>query len=106
MLKSGIAAFLIVTPAAVFSESRESRTTALELGMILAVEEYCGLKYNQAAISNWIDENTDPSDMGFVGSLSSMTEGAKYELEDQSESTKTAQCRSAERTARHYGFIE
>ncbi|PIE16350.1 MAG: signal recognition particle [Rhodobacterales bacterium] len=79
---------------------------AQELGTLLAAEKFCGLSYNQAAIGKWIDENTDPSDMGFSSTLTMMIEGSSLMQGDMSESSKTAHCRSIERTAHHYGFIE
>ena len=98
-------AFLLISVAAQ-AQSFDSIQKAQELGSILASEEMCGLVYDQDAISRWIDENTDPGDMGFSGMLSMMTEGSKLQFADMSKSSKTAHCRSIERTARHFAFIE
>jgi len=84
----------------------DSMWMANELGTILASEEYCGLTFSQDAIAEWIDQNIDPSDMGFSGTLQMMTEGARYNLGGMGASRKTAHCRSIERSARHYGFVE
>ncbi|MCA3438860.1 MAG: hypothetical protein INF50_00730 [Rhodobacter sp.] len=61
---------------------------------------------NQDAIAFWIDTKVPPEDMTFASTLSMMTEGTAFRLQDISESTRTAHCRSVERTAKHYGFIE
>lgn len=84
----------------------ENMQKAQELGSILAAEEYCGLSYDQNAIASWIDQNVDPGDMGFAGTLEMMTQGAQFDLSSKSASSKTAHCHSVERTARHYGFID
>ena len=98
-------AFLSITTMS-HAQSLDSMQKAQELGSILASEEMCGLVYDQDAISRWIDENTDPADMGFSSTLSMMTEGSKFQFEEMSTSSKTAHCRSIERTTRHFGFIE
>jgi len=106
-LKSLCAVTLIlVAPSMSAAQSMSSMTAAVNLGSVLAAESFCGLTYDQDAISAWIDTNTDPGDMGFASSLSMMTDGASYELQGMSDSSRTAHCRSIERTARHYGFID
>lgn len=106
MNKKLAALVLAVAPALASAQSMDSMQKAQELGTLLAAEKFCGLSYDQAAIGTWIDENTDPSDMGFSGTLTMMTEGSSFMQGDMSESSKTAHCRSIERTARHFGFIE
>lgn len=92
--------------ASASAQSIDSMGLAMDLGGILGAEAPCGLSYNQAAISAWIDENTDPADMSFSSMLTTMSQGSEYNFRDLSESAKTARCRSVERTARHYGFID
>ena len=106
MLKKMAFSVVLVIPVMAFAQSMDSMQKATNLGTILAAEIFCGFSYNQEAIGTWIDENTDPSDMGFSGMLKMMTAGAAFTLADMSESSKTAHCRSVERTARHFGFIE
>lgn len=106
MLKQFLIATLCSAPLPLFAQSMDSMKIANDLGTILAAEKFCGFTYNQDAIGNWIDENTDPSDMGFSSSLNMMTEGSAFMQNDMSESSKTAHCRSVERAARHFGFIE
>lgn len=106
-LKSlGAVALLSIAPSLAMTQSMASMTAAMNLGSVLAAESFCGLTYDQDAISDWIDANTDPGDMGFASSLSLMTDGAGYELQGMTDSSRTAHCRSIERTARHYGFID
>lgn len=106
-LKSLCAVALIsVAPSLATAQSMASMNAAMNLGSVLAAENFCGLSYDQNAISAWIDTNTDPGDMSFASTLSMMTDGAGFELQSMSESSRTAHCRSIERTARHYGFID
>lgn len=84
----------------------DSMMIAGDLGTVLGSEKVCGLTYDQDAISVWIDNNTDASDMGFAGTLSMMTQGAEFQLRSLSESARTAHCRAVSRTAQHYGFIK
>lgn len=99
------AVFLSITTMS-HAQSLDSKQKAQELGSILASEEMCGLEYDQDAISRWIDENTDPADIAFASTLSMMIEGSKFYFEEMSTSSKTAHCRSIERTTRHFGFIQ
>ena len=96
----------VLIPITASTQSMDSFQKAQDLGNLLASEEFCGLVFNQDAIVRWIDENTDPADMGFSATLQMMTDGAEFGFSDMSESSKTAHCRSIERTARHFGFIE
>lgn len=96
----------ILIPIAASAQSIDSLQKATALGNLLASEELCGFVFNQDAIARWIDENTDPADMGFSATLHMMTEGAKFGFPDMSESSRTAHCRSIERTARHFDFVE
>ncbi len=106
MFKPILIAALCTTPLPLAAQSMASMQKAQDLGTLLAAEDFCGLTYDQDAVGRWIDENTDPADMGFSGTLTMMTEGSAFMLGDMSASGKTAHCRSIERTARHYGFIK
>ena len=106
MWKRLVMLIAVLVPAVSAAQSTDSLVKAQELGNILASEELCGLVFNQDAIVRWIDDNTDPADMGFSGMLQMMTEGAKFGFPGMSESSKTAHCRSVERVAQHFGFIE
>ena len=106
MKQLGASVLVALVPAFAASQSLDSLEQARNLGSVLAAEEFCGLAYDQDAIGGWIDENTDPSDMGFASTLRLMTDGAAYDLRDMSDSSRTAHCRAIERTARHYGFVE
>lgn len=96
---------LFATPAAQ-AQNFESMQKATELGTILAAEQLCGLSFNQDAVADWIDQNTDPSDMGFPGTLQMMVDGSTFQNSGMSGSALTAHCRSVERTSRHFGFID
>lgn len=100
------ATILAATSVGASAQSMDSMSAASNLGSILAAESFCGLRYDQTAITNWIDQNTRPDDMSFASMLSMMTDGATYELQSMGQSQRTAHCHSVERTARHYGFID
>lgn len=93
-------------PNAAAAQSMDTLQLANDLGTILGSEEPCGFSYDQSAISAWIDQKTDPADMSFTSMLSAMTGGAAYGFADMSASAKTAHCRSVERNAKHYGFMQ
>ncbi len=97
---------LLALPISAQAQSLQSLEAATNLGSILAAEQKCSLSYDQDAIGKWIEENTDPSDMGFASSLNMMTQGAEYNLHGMSESATTAHCSSVKRTAKHYGFVK
>lgn len=105
MTRSLLIAMLFFLPMHLSAQSLDSMRAAKDLGALLAAEEFCGLSYSQDAINHWIDENVDPADMSFTNKLNMMTGGAAFNLKGISESSKTAHCRSIERTAQHFGFV-
>lgn len=88
------------------SQSMDTIKLATDLGTLLGSERVCNLTYSEIAITMWIDVKVPPEDMSFASTLSMMTESTAYGLQDISESARIAHCRSIERTAKHYGFIE
>lgn len=104
MFRFALIAALLATPAA--AQNLRSMQIANDLGSILGAERACRLVYDQAAIERWIDQNVDASDMSFPSTLSLMTQGAEFQLRSMQGSALAAHCRSVERTARHFGFIQ
>lgn len=92
--------------SAATAQDFESMQRANDLATILGSEQKCGFAFDQAAISAWIDKNVDPSDMGFAGTLSMMTQGMEFQFGGMSQSALTAHCRAVEQTAKHYGFLK
>jgi hypothetical protein len=99
-----VTAFVFGTTAQ--AQSMDTIKLASDLGTLLGSEKVCNLTYSEIAITMWIDVKVPPEDMSFASALSMMTESTAYGLQDISESARTAHCRSIERTAKHYGFIE
>lgn len=93
------ATMVFATPA-----MADSMTTAVSLGSVLASEEFCGLTYNQDAISTYIAKNVKDDDMQFPSTLQMMTEGQKFQLKEMSNSQVTAHCAQIKRLAKSYGF--
>ena len=86
--------------------SLDSNELAVNLGSLLAAEEFCELSYDQDAIAAFIDEHVDADDLGFPSTLRMMTEGSKYQLDSLTESEKTAHCRQITRAAKSHGFLK
>lgn len=105
-MKSILLALAVVAPQIALAQSGDSMLLARDLGSLLASEDYCALKYDREAIEGFIDQNTDPADMGFASTLQLMTEGAKFKFKGQSETAKVAHCHATERSAKHFGFIK
>jgi len=81
-------------------------THAMSLGTLIASENKCNLSYDETAISNWIDDNVDASDMSFSSMLNMIIEETEDQISSLLGSAKAAHCRSVINTARHYGFVE
>lgn len=96
----------IISPSILFSQSLDTMTHAVNLGNVIASENKCNLSYDETAITNWIDDNVDASDMSFPSTLNMMITGSKHQISKLSGSAETAHCKSVMNTARHYGFIE
>lgn len=79
---------------------------ALNLGSVLAAEDYCGLSSDQGAIEAFIEKNVSASDMGFASDLQSMTSGQEYFQQQMSPSEKTAHCAQIRRVAKSFGFTK
>lgn len=79
---------------------------ATEVGTVLASEEGCGLTFDQPAIAAFIEAKVPADDMSFASTLSMMTKGSAYQIEEMSASSKTAHCTQIKRVAASYGFIQ
>lgn len=81
-------------------------TLATDLGNVIASEAACGLSYDQAAISAFIESKVPADDMNFPSLLQTMIMGQEYTLQEMSTSGKTAHCTQIARVAKSYGFIQ
>ena len=104
----GIAAAVLALAAVGLAGAQnfDSMRLATDLGDVLASEEFCGLTYDQDAISTFIESKVKADDMSFTSTLRMMTDGVRYGLADMTDSQKTAHCRQTERVAKAYGFIK
>lgn len=75
------------------------------LGKVIASEEYCGLSFDQTAISGWVDANIPAEAMDFPQYLDMGIAAETYEQDARSGSAKTAHCAAIRRTAAHFDFI-
>jgi len=81
-------------------------TLANELGSVLASEEICGLKFNQNAISAFIEKRVRADDLSFASTLTLMTAGQEMQIKGMSVSARTAHCTQTRRVAKTYGFVD
>lgn len=99
-------ALIAAAPPSIAETTTETRRLASDLGSLLASEQFCGLTYDQAAISAFITANAPPDDMGFAGLMQQSIALHGYSLADITGSAKAAHCTAITQTARHYGFIQ
>lgn len=99
-------ALLLILPMPAQAMDLESLQLANALGNVLASEEPCGLRYDQAAIAEFVANKVNAEDLGFASSLNMQTMGAKVMITEMSESQKTAHCAQTTRVAKTYGFIK
>lgn len=96
-----------VASPAVAQHDIDALRLALDLGMLIASEEPCGLSFSEAAIRQFIDTNVPPDALlGFANDLNTSILGAGYDLRDQSDSARVAHCHSVALAARHNGLVE
>lgn len=88
------------------AQSLDMLTKAESLGTIIASEEFCGLSYDQAAIRAWIEKNIPAGEMSFPSYLQSAVTSAAFQLQEMTESAKTAHCSAVAQTARFYAFTK
>ncbi len=88
------------------TSSFDSQQLALNLGSIIASEQFCGLVYDQDAIATFIENKVPASDISFPSMLSMMVDGTKYQLNSMSKSAKTAHCTQIRRLAKNYSFLK
>ena len=100
-----IAAIAVMTCPAL-AQNAASIKIATALGSVLASEELCGLSYDQAAISAYVEANVPADDMSFPSTLQMMTQGQEYQLGQMTASAKTAHCAQITRVAKSFDFIK
>jgi hypothetical protein len=76
------------------------------LADILAAEEFCGLTYDQDAVSQLINERVAADDLGFTDLLKNMTYMAELRQDEFTRSATTAHCVQIERLAAGFGFVD
>ena len=83
----------------------EARRHARMLGDILGAEQHCDLTYDQAAIAAWIEATIPADRLDFASTVDGLANLARFTLDGQSLSQRTAFCTSIRRAAAHLGFI-
>ena len=79
---------------------------ALDLGTLIGSEKQCGFNYEQQAIRAYIDQRVPVDDISFVRNLNMFTRGMSRDIEQMSESAKTAHCEQIHRATRAVGFLQ
>lgn len=95
----------LAAPASAWSDL-DRMTVSNALGSLLGSETACGLAFDQAAVSRYIDDKVPADDMQFASMLNMMAGGTEAQIADMSASQKTAHCRQIERAAKSHGFIK
>lgn len=104
MIRLSALILLVAFPAA--AQDMKSITLATELGSVLASEEMCGMVYDQAAITAFVEKRVKPDDMSFANTLRMMTTGQEFQMKNMGASAKTAHCTQIRRVAKSYGFTK
>ena len=92
-------------PLATFQENVRIMSLASNLGTLIGSESFCGLTFDQSAISAWITSNVPADRMDFPESLQMTILGEAGFQADMTASAKTAHCTAVSQSARHLGFI-
>ncbi len=98
----GLAVFLAAPAAA---QTMASMQSATELGTVIGSEQACGLTLDQAGIEAWIAANVAEDDMSFASTLNMMVQGTAFQIEEMTQSAKTAHCAAVKRSAGKMGLI-
>lgn len=106
MRRMAFLAVLCATATAASAAPKNSMQVALELGSVLAAEDFCGLHYNQDAIAAFIEKAVPADEMGFPSTLQLMISGSKVEQGQMADSAKAAHCTQIKRIAKAYHFID
>ncbi|MFK0384999.1 hypothetical protein [Agrobacterium sp. NPDC090273] len=96
---------LIFATVAFAAPKQSSNSVALQLGTVLAAEEFCDLSYDQEKIAAYIEKTVAADDMEFASRLQLMTDGKKFQQENMSKTAKAAHCVQIRRVAKTNGFI-
>jgi len=84
----------------------DSEALAVSLGEVLGSEDFCGLKYDQSAVTAFMDKNVKKDDTEFSSKLRMVTGWTHYRNGIMPDSDKPDQCAEIERVARSYGLIK
>ncbi len=100
-----LAAASILVPLRAVGGDTDTYEIASQLGRILGSEDFCGLSYDQQAISEFISRNVKADDLHFASNLETSTLAADVESRGMTQSEKTARCVQITRTAKALSFI-
>ncbi|MDL2409959.1 signal recognition particle [Rhizobium calliandrae] len=83
-----------------------SDNTSTQLGALLAAEDACSMTYDKDAISGYIEKNVAADDLNFATELPLMTNGARVEFNEMTDTAKVAFCTQQRRAAKKLGFVK
>jgi len=101
-----LGALAIVASFTIGAAAQDSYDVASQLGSVLASEQICNLVYDQAAITQFIEEHVAADDMEFASSLQGRISLEEYQLDKMKTSAMTAHCAQIARVAKSYNFIQ
>ncbi|MFB2530686.1 hypothetical protein ACEYYA_00795 [Paracoccus sp. p3-h83] len=76
------------------------------IGTLMASEKYCGLTYDQAAITAYVTAQTPAGDLNFAQQIDVGRMGEEFAQKDRPDSGKTAHCAAIAKAAADHGFIK
>jgi hypothetical protein len=98
-----IIALKLVEPKSV--DTKRNFDIARDLGLLLASEKYCEVKYQQEAIDKFVERTVDANDLSFTRKLNAAIRISGVAISDLTTSQKTAHCKSIIRSAQAYEFL-
>lgn len=107
-MKQFLAAFTLVmaSTAPLMADPLEDMSNASGLGTLMGAESYCGLTYDQAAITAYVTKITPKGDLNFAQMIDAARMGEEFAQKDRPDSGKTAHCAAIAKAAADHGFIK
>ncbi|MGY5809978.1 signal recognition particle [Rhizobium sp. LEGMi198b] len=99
-----VMALVAVFPCSSYAE--DSMIVTTQLGALLAAEDACSMSYDKDAIQRYIEKKVAADDLNFASMLPLMVKGQQVQIEQMSDSSKSAFCIQQRRAAKKLGFVQ
>jgi hypothetical protein len=98
--------FLLIGALLASPAQANSQQAAETLGSIIAAEHFCGLRYDEDVLNNWVDDRVHYSDSGFYTVLHQVVDYHEQQQNQMPSATRSSHCRTILEMANYYGFLE